>query len=311
MGLLSHAVATTLAAALPVAPQPAATLPAATLPAATLPAATLPAAPEIVPTHNDAAQRMTIAVHIGANGPFRFLLDTGAEHTVLSDSLAVRLGLARGEHRVISSVAGMLDVATVSLANIQIGRRSFDDPIVPLLPASSIQADGILGIDGLRGQRVLLDFSHNLMSITDLPEAHEDAGYEIVVTAKRRGAQLILTRARIDDIDVDVVIDTGADISIGNRALQRAMMRYGRATPTRLSSVTGQEIDADLSTGGTLVMNRLSISNMEIAYADTRVFASLRLEKRPAILLGMHALRAMRRVMIDFAHRKVLFDLNN
>ena len=149
------------------------------------------------------------------------------------------------------------------------------------------------------------------MSITDLPEAHEDAGYEIVVTAKRRGAQLILTRARIDDIDVDVVIDTGADISIGNRALQRAMMRYGRATPTRLSSVTGQEIDADLSTGGTLVMNRLSISNMEIAYADTRVFASLRLEKRPAILLGMHALRAMRRVMIDFAHRKVLFDLNN
>ena len=42
---------------------------------------------------NDYGGRMTVAVEIGGKGPYRFLVDTGSERTVISRQLAERLGL--------------------------------------------------------------------------------------------------------------------------------------------------------------------------------------------------------------------------
>ena len=53
----------------------------------------------------------------------------------------------------------------------------------------------------------------------------------------------------------------------------------------------------------------LRLQNLSIAFADAPPFRRLGLDERPAMLLGMNELRAFRRVAIDFATRKVLFDL--
>lgn len=49
--------------------------------------------------------------------------------------------------------------------------------------------------------------------------------------------------------------------------------------------------------------------NTWLAFADSPAFHRLDLVKRPAMLLGMAQLRMFRRVAIDFATRRVLFDL--
>jgi len=45
-------------------------------------------------TTNDAAGRAVALININGQGPFRFILDTGANRSVLSRALATHLGLA-------------------------------------------------------------------------------------------------------------------------------------------------------------------------------------------------------------------------
>ena len=181
--------------------------------------------------------------------------------------------------------------------------------IAPLLDKTHIGADGIVGIDSLQGQRVMFDFRRKLIAIDDAKNLGGNRGFEIVVTAKRRSGQLIMTDAVIDGVRTEVVIDTGAETSIGNMALQRALSRRRDQGNTTLVSVTGQQIEAKLGTARHLVIGSMTINNLLIAYTDAPPFAALDLAKRPAILLGMRDLRAFDRVAIDFATRKVLFDL--
>jgi predicted aspartyl protease len=269
---------------------------------------------DIVATNADVHDRMTVSLRIGERGPYRFLLDTGAENTVVSSLLAQELALPRGGNATIVGVAGRQSVPTVELEEIFLGKRSYAGLSAALLERTHIGADGILGLDTLQNQRVLLDFSRNLIAIDDAQALGGNRGFEIVVRARRRSGQLVVTNAEIDGVRTDVVIDTGADFSIGNRALQRALGQ--RAMGRRmvqdnavLSSVTGQEIAAQIGVARTLTIDRIGIANVAIAFTDAPPFAALKLEQRPALLLGMRELRSFKRVAIDFSSRRVLFDL--
>jgi predicted aspartyl protease len=265
---------------------------------------------EVLATRPDAADRMTVPVRIGEAGPYRFLIDTGSQSTVLSTDVATQLALGLGGKKRVIGIGGAQLADTTVIEEIGLGRRSFYGLSVLLFEARHIGADGIVGIDGLQNQRVLLDFHGNRIAVGDAKTLGGDSGYEIVVTARRRSGQLIMTRARIDGVATDIVIDTGADTSIGNRALQRALAKGGVMSQATMTSVTGQEIVADLGYARQLQVNdTVRINNLVIAYADTPAFDALRLSKRPALLLGMRELRLFKRVAIDFSTRKVMFDL--
>jgi predicted aspartyl protease len=265
---------------------------------------------DVVTTRTDVHDRMTVPVRVGSDGPFRFLIDTGAQNTVLSTALAERLALKPSNTATLVGVAGRERVDTVEVDEIGLGRRSYYGLISPLLSAGNIGADGIVGLDSLQGQRVLIDFAQNLIAIDEAKNLGGNRGFDIVVTARRRSGQLIMTNARIDGVWTDVVIDTGAEGTIGNRALQRALARRGRSgEQTTLHSVTGQQIVADIGTGSALSFGAAQINNVTIAFADSPPFAVLDLEHKPAILLGMRELRVFKRVAIDFATRKILFDM--
>lgn len=266
---------------------------------------------DIVGLNKDADGRMTVPVRVHEKGPFHFLVDTGSQNTVLSIGLAEQLGIGKRTRATLVGIAGREEVDAVSVEQIDIGRRSYYGLFVPLLATAHIGADGILGIDSLQDQRVLIDFDKKLMAVGDSRALGGNSGYEIVITARRKSGQLIVTNARINGIQTDVVIDTGAQGTIGNRALQAAMRKRKGLQQTTLRSVTGQEIMADIGVGRTLAIGGVTINNVAIAFADTPAFAALGLGEKPAILLGMRELQVFRRIAIDFKTRKVMFDLPN
>jgi hypothetical protein len=47
------------------------------------------------------------------------------------------------------------------------------------------------------------------------------------------------------------------------------------------------------------------MTNLAVVFAPAHTFKQLRLENRPAMLLGMNAIRAFKKVSIDFANRKL------
>ena len=265
---------------------------------------------ETISAQQDATSRMTVAVAIRNQGPFRFLIDTGAQRSVLSQAVATQLALQPVDQAKVMSVAGTRKVDVVDVDAIKLGRRAWKGKGLPVLDEAHMGADGIIGLDGLQGQKVQMDFRRNEITLAASREEVRDTnGYEIVVSARQRHGELILTDAMIDGVKVQVVIDTGADISVGNRALQRALGHMTPANTTHLQGVTGQVIPADIGYGKELSVDRISIRNVELAYTDSATFRTLGLEKKPAVLLGMPALRLFDRVAIDFASRRVMFDM--
>lgn len=266
-------------------------------------------ADELVQLQRDRHDRMTVPVLIGTKGPYEFLIDTGSERTVLSRQLAQGIGLAVSGNGVVVGVAGSHPVDLVEVDEISLGKRTYYTLTAPLLEADHIGADGIVGLDSLQDQRVLIDFLTNRIAIGDATSLGGTRGFEIVVKAKRRSGQLIMTNAIIDGVHTDVVLDTGSDSSIGNLALRKAMTRRSRTEQTTLFSVTGQALNADIVMASTIEVEGMQIHNTPLAFADSPAFHRLGLVKRPAILLGMAQMRMFRRVAIDFATRRVLFDL--
>ena len=263
---------------------------------------------DIIKTRTDVDRRMTVPVRIGQQGPFRFVIDTGSQTTVLSTDLARQLALPSARTARIVGIGGSQTVSTAIVEELGLGKRSLYSLEVALLEAAHIGADGIVGIDSLQRQRVLLDFARNTMAVGDARSLGGNGGFEIVVTARRRRGQLIMTDAVIDGVRTDVVIDSGAETSMGNRALQNALSRRRTTEQAILISVTGQRITADIGYPRKLEFGAIGIANLLVAYADAPVFAVLELERKPALLLGMRELRLFKRVAIDFDRRKVYFD---
>lgn len=264
---------------------------------------------ESIAGKNERHDRMTVPVRIGEHGTFAFLIDTGAQRTVISNELAARFSVPAHDRKRIVGVAGAAVVDTAILDELALGRRSFFGMEVLLFEGRNIGADGIVGIDSLQDQRVLLDFAANSMRVGDAVSQGGNSGFEIVVRARRRGGQLIVTDAEIDGVRTAVVIDTGAASSVGNRALQRALRHRGAFGKGTLVSVTGHEAPADVGSAGKMVVGGVGISNPVIAFSDSPAFTTLDLDRRPALMLGMRELRLFRRVAIDFSKRKVYFDL--
>lgn len=264
---------------------------------------------DVLQARRDLHARLTVPVQIGEHGPFNFLIDTGAERTVLSHDLAARIGLVASGSARVMGVAGTQQVQLVDVEELNLGRRSFYGLSAPLLEDRFIGADGIIGLDSLQDQRVLLDFENNRLAIDDSKHLGGNKGFEIVVTARRRSGQLIVTNALVDGVRTDIVIDTGAETSIGNLALQRAMADRHRSEPSLLVSVTGQQVVTQSGYARTVQFGKLTLNNTLLAFTDAPPFARLGLRERPAMLLGMNQLRMFKRVAIDFKSRRVLFDL--
>src|SRR6185295_10114990 len=109
--------------------------------------------------------RMTVPVIVSGTGPYRFLVDTGADRTAISTDIATNLGLQVGLRASLHSVAGVSKVATATVPSLQLTRKPVRIVDAPLLERINMGADGILGVDSLRSQRVMFDFEAQTMSI--------------------------------------------------------------------------------------------------------------------------------------------------
>ena len=262
----------------------------------------------------DAEQRMTVPVRIGAtNAPkpntYAFVIDTGSQTTAVARSIAETLALPAARNARIVGVGGINTAPTAIVDELGLGSRSFYGVQVVLFEARDIGADGIVGVDSLQRQRVLLDFARNRFTVGDVHSLGGNDGYDIIVTARRRLGQLIMADADIDGVRTDIIIDTGAHTSIGNRALQQALGRHAAEQSVTLVSVTGQSATGQLGYPHKLTIGTADISNPQVAFVDAPVFDVLKLNRRPALLLGMRELRLFKRIAIDFTTRKIYFDL--
>jgi predicted aspartyl protease len=272
-------------------------------------------ATETITTMEDLAKRMTVPVMVNGQGPFQFVVDTGADRTVISEELADRLDLPAGEKARLHAMGGQAFVRTVLIKTVQVSTNTVRDVRAAALPARNLGADGLLGIDSLKDQRIIMDFRAQTMKVVpsqrNEPSPVEDEGM-IVVTAKTRLGQLVMVDADANGQKVFVVVDTGAQNSVGNTKLKRLMLKRTRAMeikPIEMTDVLGRRTPAEYALVGRMRFGDVVMQNAAIAFADAHPFKLFDLANKPSMLLGMEGLRSFDRISVDFANRKIKFLL--
>lgn len=301
-------VATMLAGALVVAlARPA----AAQVPAVATsvpPAATEPGAGPLyaTPTRRDRAGRIVAPVEINGRGPFRFILDTGANRSAISAETVAALGLTVAEDALLGvhGVTGSAQLPSVEIASLRAGDFEFGGRQLPVLPPAVFGGtDGILGIDALQEARIEVDFARDRVTIRRSTGRRASYGY-LVVRAERRHGGLLLVEGRVGRVPVKAILDTGAERSLGNEPLRAALAlssnRPREAVTTTVVGATPQVAEGTSFVTPTITLGNAHLSNLVVTFGDLHVFGVWSLDEEPALLIGMDLLGRMQHIVIDY-----------
>lgn len=255
--------------------------------------------------------RMTVAVKVNGQGPYRFVVDSGADTSVIGQRIARALQLPAGTPVLLNGITDSSRVDRVLVDSLQLGQSTIPDLHLPVLKEQDLGGDGMIGIDALVEQRLMMDFETRTIKVEDARIPPPRLADEIVVTARRRRGQLILTQVTANRKTIDAVIDTGSEITIGNLALRDRLIRRDpdKFTTIGVTGVTGVTLNLQLARVAELRIGSIVLRNVPIAFAEVPPFAVFGLSEEPALLLGTDLLETFRRISLDFKSRKVRFQL--
>jgi predicted aspartyl protease len=255
--------------------------------------------------------RMTVEVRVNGRGPYRFVVDSGADSSVVGQAVARALQLPLGTPAMLNSMTGTSIVNRALVEELSLGPSTIRNLQLPVLLEKDLGADGLIGIDALVEQRLMMDFEKRVIKVEDARQPAQRLDGEIVVTARRKRGQLILTQVRAGGLPVQAVVDTGSEVTIGNLALRDRLIRGNRDKFVTLAvtGVTGVTSNLQLARVAELQLGDVVLRDVPIAFADVPPFALFGLSKQPALLLGSDLLETFRRVSLDFRRRKVRFQL--
>ena len=266
--------------------------------------------PEVIAFRSDPVLRLTVPVTVNGR-PQRFLVDTGAERSGISRELANDLGLEQSGPLWVTSFAGTSLVPTVTVPSMQFAKATRTDVRTLAFSKYAIGADGYLGIDVLKGATVSFDFLKNQIRIRRTRAGLLDLRTHQQADLRTKNGRLVFTDVSANNIKLQAILDTGSGLSVGNAQLRDALAAKGRlgpTVPTRILTVTGEIIPVDYAVVRELVIGDVYIRNLPVAFSVGAPFERLGFEDRPAMLLGMDALRVFKKVSIDFRSNRVRFN---
>ncbi|HEY3695887.1 aspartyl protease family protein [Phenylobacterium sp.] len=279
-------------------------------------------------TGADVSGRVTVPVKINGQGPFDFVVDTGANRTVISTELAAALKLPDTGPAAIHGIVGVEPAATAMIDQLEVDAVRSRRLRAPTLSRARLGAEGLLGVDVLRDRLVTIDFRRKELRISP-SKGDVASGFDmrreaaarvvpllgrtkVVARARYRFGQLIIVTADVRGRGVTAFLDSGSQSTVANGALRRVAMgsepdpkamRY--IVP--LLSATGQTAQGSLAILPLLRLGGMKISGLATVFADLHVFDVWGLQDTPSILIGIDVMSQFNAIQLDFGRRQVVF----
>lgn len=244
---------------------------------------------------------------IDGTGPYRFLVDTGANYSMISPVLARQLKLTprAGALVQVTGITGAEQLPWVPVTSLKVGSFALHHLRIPISDSRVMNGlDGILGLAGFPAERIAVDFRHNTVWI-----GHSHGGGAwgyLSIPARRTPGGLLMIQARIGDVPVEAVIDTGSPRTLGNEALHRALLRDAKMkNNARIYGVTSQVSNGDMTGAPTVYLGPAAIGHLDIVYGNVSIFKVWHLERQPAVVIGMDVLGTVSALVLDYRRARV------
>jgi predicted aspartyl protease len=257
-------------------------------------------------TRRDRIGRVWVPVSINGRGPFRLVIDTGATTSAIVSSVAKRLGLpiSPTARVLLQGATGVDSVPYVTAEQMEIGELLFNRAKLLIVPDVFGGAEGVLGVQGLPDMRIHIDFRRGL---TEIGYAHSKerppAEWLEFSAAPGRNARLDLL---VESVRTKAVIDTGAQQTIGNERLRRALLlRWRRSEDADIVGVTMDITQAKSIRIPSITFGSVQVRNVEISFGELPIFEHWQLNGEPALLLGMDVIDRLETFEIDYQQRKL------
>jgi len=271
---------------------------------------TAPEARYVAPTTRDRIGRVWVPVTVDGKGPFRLVLDTGAQHSAVTLATAAQLGipLDRYPHVLVHGATGSSIEPAIAVGNLQVGDLMLQPATMPVVADVFGGAEGLLGTEGMQEHRIYMDFRHDIISITRSKNRSAPEGFSTVHFLPD-SLHLLVVRADVGTVPVRAIFDTGAQATVGNTALLEALRRHHTrnqiAGTDHVQGATGE-----WQTGAGVVLpsirlGSLTVSNAHVTFADLHIFERWGFTEQPALVIGMDLIGLVDELVIDY-HRQEL-----
>jgi clan AA aspartic protease (TIGR02281 family) len=111
---------------------------------------------------------------VNGKGPFNFVVDTGASHTVISNQTAEKLGLqagspgccGQGTGRSAQGAGGPVAARATTVESVEVGDTKVKNVEVALIDLTHLDVnwDGIIGYTFMKDYRVVIDYPRREIS---------------------------------------------------------------------------------------------------------------------------------------------------
>lgn len=266
----------------------------------------------VAPTRRDRIGRIWAPVLIDGKGPYRLVLDTGATRSAIAARAALSLGNAHIAETKVTGFTGSAVVPTIHVGRLEVGELLLGPQDLPVLADVFGGAQGVLGIEGLQNKRVYADFGRDRLEIT--MSRGERAPEDFTTIPLKVVNGLLTAEINVGRVRTRAIIDTGAQGTIGNRALLEALNRQHAADATReeivgvtLDVQSGEQVGApDIDFG-----HHLTVRNARVLFGDMYLFQHWKLNETPTLCIGMDLLGSFDVLIIDYNRKELQVRTRN
>jgi predicted aspartyl protease len=269
------------------------------------------------PAAADRIGRVVAPVSVNGQGPFRFIVDTGANRSVVSEALAAQLGLTPHGIGEVHSVHGVSLAPLVDVSSLHYGDISLNTASLPMLSGAMLAGEqGLLGVDGMRGRRLRIDFDRTCVEIVTSRGARRLGFGWTTVRGELRSGHLVLVRGEVSGLPVNMFIDTGSNTTLANLALRDRLRERIGARAIDVNPVRAYTAGRPVVLDALIMLPLVSLGDIEArniaAYVDDyHIFRLWGLGDEPALLIGMDVLSQTRGVAIDYERATVHLHLRD
>jgi predicted aspartyl protease len=252
-----------------------------------------------------------LPVRVNGDGPFQFILDTGAGTSLLSSDLAKKLKIKIISTKEGQSAGGKISVSLAKIDSLAVGQAKLDDVDVGIVDLTHIgktigtKIDGDVGYNFLKHFRITIDY-HDCEIRLDEPRRIERLGRSAKTEVPMRLASLAKPLLLVD-VHVNghgpyqFAIDTGTSTTaIAPELAQQVGLK---SSPVGPLTTGGAQVNVTAGTLESFQIGRAGVDDLIVVVADFFAMLSQAVGAKLDGIVGYNFLRNFR-VVIDYPREK-------